>query len=179
MIVRLKEDMVSEVIKIFEGLTHYFNPLGIQRLKNDISEYFAKPPSVELAGFFVYVNDNGEILGLIGYKRLLYHKEYEITWIATRNDCQRKGIGRELISHLEIFLSNYQLELLTATIPDRPVSREFYYKMGFRSINRFLNGEGERLVYQKRFGPLADICQEFVANYLRRKRLKEIKKKKG
>ncbi|MEW6679771.1 MAG: GNAT family N-acetyltransferase [bacterium] len=176
MIVRFKEDMVSEAIKIFEGLPHYFNPLGIQRLKDDIKEYFAKPPSPELAGFFVYVKDD-EIFGMIGYKRQLYHREYEITWFAVRKDCQRRGIGRGLVSYLSNFLSQYQLELLTANIPDDPVSREFYYKMGFRSINRFLNHEGEKLVYQKRFGYIADTCQELVANYLRRKKLKELKKK--
>lgn len=178
MITRLERDMVDEVVNIFKDLPHYFNPLGIQRLEEDIKEYFAKAPLVDIAGFFVYIKDN-EILGMIGYKRLIYHREYEITWLATRKDMQRKGIGRELLLYLENFLSQYKLELFTVTIPDDPVSREFYYKMGFRSTTRFLDAEEERLVYQKRFGYLGDTCQEFVADYLRKKRLKEIKKRRN
>jgi len=177
MIVRLKEDMVFDVIKIFEGLPHYFNPLGIKKLRDDISEYFTKHPLVEQTGFFVYVKDD-KVVGMIGYKRMQNPREYEITWLAVEKDIQRKGIGRKLVYFLENFLSQYKLELLTVIIPDDIVPREFYYKMGFRSINRFLDGEGERLVYQKRFGHIGEACQELIADYLRRKRLKEIKKKK-
>lgn len=177
MIVRLEKHMVEEVVEIFKGLPHYFNPIGIKTLEEDLKAYFTKNPLAEEAGFFVYIEDNN-ILGMIGYKRLIYHREYEITWLAVKKDWQRKGIGRELFLYLENFLLQYKLEVFTVTIPDDPVPREFYYKMGFRSTTRFLDGKEERLVYQKRFGFIGDTCQEFVADYLRRKRLKEIKKRK-
>ncbi|HAW49850.1 TPA: hypothetical protein DCX16_02730 [bacterium] len=176
MIKKLEQGMADDVVSIFENLPHYFNPLGIARLKDDIKKYLIENPPIEKEGFFVYL-EKEKPLGLIGYKRQIHHMEYEITWLAVRKDVQRRGIGRKLITHLEDFLSQYKLEKTTVVIPDDIVSREFYYKMGFKSINRFLDGEGEKLVYEKRYGVIGDTCQEYIAEYLRRKRLREIKKK--
>jgi GNAT superfamily N-acetyltransferase len=175
MIQLLDEQMVDSAIQIFVELPHFFNPLAINRLKEDIKSFIKKRPEPEEGGFYVYVEDL-EVIGVIGYRRMKWQREYEITWLAVRKDRQRRGIGRSLLLFLENFLLKHSLQLIIVNIPNDQLSKNFYFQMGFRSINRFFDKDGEILVYEKRYGFIKDKCQDFVADYLRQKRLKDAKK---
>lgn len=176
MIQPLNEQAVDSVIQIFSGLPHFFNPLAINRLKEDIKSFLKKKPEPEEGGFYVYMEDL-EVIGVIGYRRMKWQREYEITWLAARADRQRRSVGRNLVTFLENLLQKHNLQLITVNIPEDQRSRNFYFQMGFRSVNRFFDKDGEMLVYEKKYGFVKDKCQELVADYLRRKKLKDIKKK--
>ncbi len=176
MIQLLDEQTVDSTIQIFAGLPHFFNPLAINRLKEDINSFIKKRPEPEEGGFYVYMED-AEIIGLIGYKRMKWQREYEITWLAARADRHRRGVGRSLVTFLENLLLRHNLQLITVNIPDDQRSRNFYFQMGFRSVNRFFSKDGEMLIYEKRYGFIKDKCQDLVADYLRRKKLKDVKKR--
>ena len=176
MIQLLDEQTADSAIQIFSGLPHFFNPLAINRLKEDIKSFIKKKPDPTEESFYVYIEDL-EVIGVIGYRRMKWQREYEITWLAARADRQRRSVGRNLVTFLENLLLKHNLQRIAVNIPDDLRSKNFYFQMGFRSINRFFDKDGEMLVYEKKYGLMKDKCQDLVADYLRRKKLKDIKKK--
>ncbi len=176
MIQLLNDQVVDSAIKIFSELPHFFNPLAIEKLKKDIEWFIKKKSEPQEEGFYVYIEDS-EVIGLIGYRRRKWQREYEITWLAAKADRQRRGVGRSLVTFIENLLMKHNLQLITVNIPDDQRSKNFYFQMGFRSVNRFFDKDGEMLVYEKRYGFIKDICQDLVADYLRKKKLKDLKKK--
>jgi ribosomal protein S18 acetylase RimI-like enzyme len=176
MIQVLEEQMAEDTVEIFSGLSHFFNPIAIEKVKEEIHDFLAKPPDPAVSGWFVYIEDKKPV-GAIAYRRCRWQHEYEITWLAVREDHQRRGIGRDLVRFIENHLKRYDLRLITVNIPDDQRSKSFYFQMGFRSVNRFLDGESEKIVYQKKYGIVSSRCEDMVADYLRRKRLKNLKKR--
>lgn len=82
--------------------------------------------------------EDGEIVGFLTYARL-YPETAEITWMAVRSDCRRRGIGTILLDELTAALSQDGARMLVVkTLSDREEpgpeyaeTRSFYLARGF------------------------------------------------
>lgn len=131
MIKEMTKDDFWEVKTIFSSYPHHFNKLGLIKLEEDMLEHINNPDFSKRC-FFVEKETN-QVLGAISYERSLKNPyEFEITWLAVREDFKRKGVGKRLILHLEEKVKTMGGEILIAYVPDDIGSISFYEKQGFR-----------------------------------------------
>lgn len=127
----MTKDDLQEVKAIFSGYPHHFNKLGLIKLEDDMTEHINKP-DLSKRCFFVEKEKN-QVLGAISYERSLKNPyEFEVTWLAVRQDVKRKGIGKRLLSYLEERVRVMGGEVLIVYVPDDIGSISFYEKQGFK-----------------------------------------------
>lgn len=124
-----KEDIIQTKV-IFSSYPHHFNKLGLIKLEDDITEHINNPDFSK--GCFFVEKESHQVLGAISYLRSLKNPyEFEVVWLAVREDFKRKGIGERLIKHLEEKVKALGGETLIVYVPDDIGSISFYEKMGF------------------------------------------------
>lgn len=127
----MTKDDLEQIKAIFSSYPHHFNKLGLIRLEEDMIEHINNP-DLSKRCFFVEKERN-QVLGAISYSRSLKNPyEFEITWLATRQDVRGNGIGKRLLSHLEERVRAIGGEVLIVYVPDDIGSISFYEKQGFR-----------------------------------------------
>jgi len=137
----------KEAIKIAKDLKEWFNETGIKNIKTDfeLNNVIIATEKNKVIGFLCYTSYCGKML---------------LIWMGVKRDCQKKGIGKLLLNHLEKIAKNLNLyaievETLPEEDPYEPYkkTREFYYKNGFKRIEykkaRFKGWDDQILMEKK------------------------------
>lgn len=83
---------------------------------------------------------------------------YDLYWIAVHPAHQNQGIGRSLMSDVEIRLAGWNARMLIVETSGRPnyaSTRAFYEKLGYAEAARvrsFYAADDDRVLFTKRFG---------------------------
>jgi len=114
--------------------------------KGPLSEYrfiFADSEN-ELAGFVCY----GEITVTVG--------SYDLYWIAVRNDCMGRGVGKELLIRAEkdaVCSGARAMFIETSSRSDYAPARHFYEKAGYAEtciVRDFYDAGDHKLIFSKK-----------------------------
>lgn len=87
---------------------------------------------------------------------------YDLYWIATHPDAQGSGLGRALISYVELMVASEHARLLVAETSSKPTydrTVAFYRTLGYEEASRiadFYDVGDDKLVFVKRFSRQGD-----------------------
>jgi len=135
-IVKGNEEHIDACLSIARELSQYFNEKGIAQMGRDLRKHM-----IYLA------KDSNEIVGFAAVNRKSKNVA-EISWMAIKLQCQRKGAGSALIDFVVNELRLRGIKLLEAKTlaenvehPPYEITRNFYEKMGFFHLKTVLNPE--------------------------------------
>ena len=137
--------------------TGVFNEREVDTVNELLDGYFDDP---EKSGYhFVSYCDDSRVLGFATWgPRDLSGKGYDLYWIATRPDGQRRGVGRALMAAVETNVrarGGYWVLIETSDTPPYAAARGFYENCGYQRAavlpDFYRDGDG-LVIYAKRVG---------------------------
>lgn len=134
--IRVAQPADTPALVVLAAQTAVFKPLEIEALQEVLDDYHA---SNAAQGDRCFVWD--EAGTLLGFE---YHAAEAMTdrtwclwWIAVRPDTQGKGIGSQLLHHVEADIRQHDgrlLEIETSSTPHYEPTRRFYLKHDYRIV---------------------------------------------
>ena len=125
-------------LKIAEDLKEWFTETAIENMKIDF---------VFNVNTLIVAKEKERVIGFLCYTKERYL--LKIKWMGVARNCQRKGIGNELLRWLEKEAKKekyktIQVETLTDEEDYKPyeLTRNFYYKRGFKKTGVKVIQEG-------------------------------------
>jgi ribosomal protein S18 acetylase RimI-like enzyme len=142
------------ILALTEG-TGLFNPLDMEALKEVLDDYHA----TNRAWGHLCVTDerDGQIIGFAYYApAAMTDRAWYLWWIAVSKQTQARGIGGELLRHVEDNVRARQGRLLlieTSSLSTYELTRRFYLKNGYElhAVLRDFYSDGQDMViFRKR-----------------------------
>lgn len=134
--------------------TKVFKPLEIQALQEVLDDYHAH--AKEIGHRSVTLEKDGTILGFAYYAPAeMTDRTWYLYWIAVKKDTHARGIGSQLLKHVEedIRKQNGRLLLIeTSSLPHYGLTRKFYLKHGYEqaAILKDFYADGDDMVVFRR-----------------------------
>ncbi len=134
-----------------------FNPVELDTVEELLDAYFRDPQ--ESGYYFLSYRDGDRVLGFAAWgPRDLAERGYDLYWIATRPEAQRRGAARALLDSVETIVrarGGGWIWIETSDTPPYSAARSFYARCGYRRIaalpDFYRDGDG-LVVYTKPVG---------------------------
>jgi ribosomal protein S18 acetylase RimI-like enzyme len=137
--------------------TGVFKPVEIKALEEVLDEYHASNHA--LGHRCVTFEKDGQVLGFAYYApTAMTDRNWHLYWIAVSKRTQARGIGGELLHHVEEDIRRAhgrQLLIETSSLPHYELTRKFYLKHGYEQacIQPDYYADGDHMViFRKHFG---------------------------
>lgn len=116
--------------------TGVFNEHELETVDELLDDYFEDP---DRSGYyFLSYRDGEQVLGFATWgPRDLSGKGYDLYWIATWPDGQRRGVGRALMAAVEAQVrarNGYWIWIETSDTPPYAPARGFYKRCGYKRV---------------------------------------------
>ena len=135
--------------------TTVFKPMEIQALGEVLDDYHAHEK--EIGHRCVTYEKDGKIIGFAYYApAAMADRTWYLYWIAVKKDTHARGIGGELLKHVEADIRSQKGRLFlieTSSLPHYGLTRKFYLKHGYeqKAILRDYYADGDDMVvFRKR-----------------------------
>ncbi len=134
--------------------TKVFKPLEIQALQEVLDDYHAHEK--EVGHCSVTYEKEGAILGFAYYAPApMTDRTWYLYWIAVKKDTHARGIGGEILKHVEEDIRNQNGRLLlieTSSLPHYGLTRKFYVKHCYEqaAILKDFYADGDDMVVFRR-----------------------------
>jgi ribosomal protein S18 acetylase RimI-like enzyme len=144
----IPEDTPS-LVALSQG-TNVFKPLEIQALQEVLDDYHAHEK--QYGHRSVTFEKDGAILGFAYYAPApMTDRTWYLYWIAVKKDIHARGIGSQLLKHVEEDIRNQNGRLLlieTSSLPHYGLTRKFYLKHGYEqaAILKEFYADGDDMV---------------------------------
>jgi ribosomal protein S18 acetylase RimI-like enzyme len=141
------------LVALAEG-TKVFKPLEIQALQEVLDDYHAHEK--EVGHRSITFEKDGAMLGFAYYAPApMTDRTWYLYWIAVKKDIHARGIGSQLLKHVEddIRQQNGRLLLIeTSSLPHYGLTRKFYLKHGYEeaAILKDFYSDGDDMVVFRR-----------------------------
>jgi GNAT superfamily N-acetyltransferase len=114
--------------------TGLFKPTEVEALTEVFADYFAT--NRDFGHRSITSEKDGNVLGFAYYApAAMTDRTWYLYWIAVRRDIQARGIGSELLAHVEKDIRDQQrgrvLFIETGSLPHYKKTREFYIKNNY------------------------------------------------
>jgi ribosomal protein S18 acetylase RimI-like enzyme len=135
--------------------TGVFKPHEIVALREVLDDYFAFEH--EHGHVAITYETHGEIMGFAYYALTpMTEGTWDLYWIAVSKRTQAKGIGGQLLKHIEDDIRNRKGRILlieTSALPHYELTRKFYVKHGYDQESRirdYYSDGDDLIVFRKR-----------------------------
>ena len=133
--------------------TGFFKPADVETLREVLADFFDEPDGHRC----VTHEDGGRIVGFAYYAEAsMTDRSWYLWWIAVDPSTQGKGVGRELMRHVEDDARRWGARLMlieTSSVPQYEPTRRFYQRLGYEqeALLRDYYSDGDGLVvFRKR-----------------------------
>jgi ribosomal protein S18 acetylase RimI-like enzyme len=147
------EDTPS-LVALAEG-TKVFKPMEIQALREVLDDYHAHEK--EVGHRSVTCEKEGQVLGFAYYAPApMTDRTWHLYWIAVKKDTHARGIGSQLLKHVEADIRNQNGRLLlieTSSLPHYGLTRNFYLKHAYEQtaiVKDFYADGDDMVIFRKR-----------------------------
>lgn len=137
------------------ALTGVFNELEVETVGELLDEYFDDPNGSEY--YCLSYRESGRTLGFALWgTRDLSERGFDLFWIATHPDAQRRGVGRALLEAVETRIreaGGYWLLIETSSTAPYAAARSLYERCGYQAamtLPDFYRDDDGLVVYAKR-----------------------------
>jgi ribosomal protein S18 acetylase RimI-like enzyme len=135
--------------------TAVFKPMEIQALCEVLDDYHAHEKHVGHRS--VTCEKDGKIMGFAYYAPgAMTDRTWYLYWIAVKKDSHARGIGGQLLKHVEADIQSQKGRLLlieTSSLPHYGLTRKFYLKHGYEQAailkDYYADGD-DMVVFRKR-----------------------------
>jgi ribosomal protein S18 acetylase RimI-like enzyme len=135
--------------------TGVFKAHEIQALQEVLDDYHSEMHA--LGHRAVTYERDGKILGFAYYApAAMTDRTWDLYWIAVTQQTQAKGIGGQLLRHVEADIRRQEGRLLlidTSSLPHYQLTRKFYLKHGYQQdavLHDFYADGDDKVVFSKR-----------------------------
>jgi len=148
----IPEDTPS-LVGLAQG-TKVFKALEIQALQEVLDDYHAHEK--QFGHRSVTFEKDGAVLGFAYYAPAeMTDRTWYLYWIAVKKDIHARGIGSQLLKHVEEDIRNQDGRLLlieTSSLPHYGLTRKFYLKHGYEeaAILKDFYADGDDMVVFRR-----------------------------
>ena len=147
------EDTPS-LVALAEG-TKVFKPMEIQALREVLDDYHAHEK--EVGHRSVTCEKDGQVFGFAYYAPApMTDRTWYLYWIAVKKDTHARGIGSQLLKHVEADIRNQNGRLLlieTSSLPHYGLTRKFYLKHAYEQtaiVKDFYADGDDMVIFRKR-----------------------------
>ncbi|OWY97594.1 GCN5-related N-acetyltransferase [Phytophthora megakarya] len=143
-----RPDDHATVTKIFvEGLMAFddnldFRYLWEERLRKDLTNDFADIEASHMTSggnFWVAVDGSSKVVGIIGLQRRA-QVVGEVRRLFVDPNCQRMGVGKKLMTKLENWAKEHEIEtLFLTTNPKKKQAQAFYTALGYTKVDEIVH----------------------------------------
>jgi GNAT superfamily N-acetyltransferase len=144
------------LLALTEG-TGVFKPHDLDTLRDVLDHYHAEAHAHGHRS--VTYEDNGRVIGFAYYAPAdLTDRTWHLWWIAVSKQIQAKGVGSQLLRHVEDDVRAARGRLLvieTSSLPSYDLTRRFYLKQGYdqAAVLQDFYADGDSIVFfTKRLG---------------------------
>jgi ribosomal protein S18 acetylase RimI-like enzyme len=137
--------------------TGFFKPADLEALREVLDDYFASPDEGHRCVALVEEGEGGRIVGYAYYaEAAMTDRSWYLWWIAVDPSIQGKGLGRELMRHVEEDAGRHGCRLMfieTSSTALYEPTRRFYLRLGYEkeALLRDYYSEGDGMVvFRKR-----------------------------
>jgi len=137
--------------------TKVFKALEIQALQEVLDDYHAHEK--QFGHRSVTYEKDGAALGFAYYAPAeMTDRTWYLYWIAVKKDIHARGIGSQLLRHVEEDIRNQKGRLLlieTSSLPHYGLTRKFYLKHGYEQaaiLKNFYSDGDDMVVFSQRMG---------------------------
>lgn len=111
--------------------------------------------SVKYAKYWVALNHEGKILGIIGVYSLRTDQPEElwVSWFCVESESRKKGIGLRLLTHVINYAkikNKEKLKIYTSNMPEEIQAQMLYEKNGFKIFQTILETNGYLKIYREK-----------------------------
>jgi ribosomal protein S18 acetylase RimI-like enzyme len=150
------ESETQTLLEIAEE-TGVFKLIEIKALEEVLTEYHAA--NLALGHRCVTYEKDGKVLGFAYYApTAMTDRGWHLYWIAVSKKTQARGIGADLMRHVEEDIKHVhgrQLLIETSSLPHYELTRKFYLKLGYENAciqpDYYADGD-DMVVFRKHFG---------------------------
>ena len=142
-------DDTPSLVALSQG-TNVFKPLEIQALQEVLDDYHAHEK--EFGHRSITFEKDGAVLGFAYYApAAMTDQTWYLYWIAVKKDIHARGIGSQLLKHVEEDIRHQNGRLLlieTSSLPHYGLTRKFYLKHGYEqaAILKDFYADGDDMV---------------------------------
>jgi len=156
MIERAREADAAAIVSMIER-TAAFGPADVECVRELLDTFFHSPGG---GGYtFIVAREGEQLLGMACYGPTpLTEGTYDLYWLCTASEAQRRGVARRLIDEMEADLRRRGARLLvveTSGTDAYQPARSFYLATGFHrqaTIPDYYAPGDDLVIYTKRYG---------------------------
>jgi ribosomal protein S18 acetylase RimI-like enzyme len=145
----------ADVPRLLEltAATRFFKPIDVEALREVLDDFFADPGGHQCVAY----EADDRIVGFAYYaEAVMTDRSWYLWWIAVDPSTQGRGVGRELMKHVEDDARRWGARLMlieTSSVPQYEPTRRFYLRLGYEqeALLRDYYRDGDGLVvFRKR-----------------------------